>query len=313
MPIAAHILTFLNKEELRVLATTSPLFYRSAESGIRSPLDMACWEIGQRTFFHPESLPPGVNYKRLLLEPFPCAIDAEFWQENLGEVDDVPPIPRAFIEKAQKEFRLLLVPQSITIEVDVNCPVVLDATTARDGRQARLVEDPSRNDWESAGVNRKIRVPVTLNNIFILFSKCLKKECLPLSTSMSYTQRDILEQHGDIGVNFSYWTYQKKCLITPCWVSRNESGVQRTRDRNLQIVSLIDRLLYDLTNWVQNRKAPQVREVERTFALTHYDDGSIADGAYILWANSRDQFHVNIFQHYARVVVGVAMGIPPET
>ena len=90
--LAAHILSFLGKTDLRESNIVSHF--------VQIQTNIASKQMCKREHFLPESLPIGVTYTDLLLNRFPHAIGPEFWREHLGEVANVPPIPRRFIEPA---------------------------------------------------------------------------------------------------------------------------------------------------------------------------------------------------------------------
>jgi len=274
--LTGHVLSFLEPQDLRIVDSVSQLF-RWAVAGI-------CEERCRNEWFIPESLPPKVTLKQLILNQFPNAIRVDFFREYFGEVDMVPPIPRRFIEMAPRPgFKLVLIPEYITMSVGPNSPLMLDETIAVGGKKARLIEDPER---APQGEAREIRVPVTPNNYIMLAQTCLKKN-LPsqFGGRSKYSCRNVLDQNGDVGVGPSHWSYQKKDVIgfgKPYHSQPDgEKGqVEIAKDEGLEIVPLGDRIVFRLSSHIKSGKIPRSGHFERTSTVVH--DGRLHQ-ASIFW------------------------------
>jgi len=163
----ADILDFLEKNDLRKLKVIK-------NRSIRRELNTACYRACRRESFFPESLPKGITYIPFFLNRFPDVIGPKFWREYIGNVEDVPPIPREYIEMKpdfSRGVELVYRPEYVTIEVGAESPLMLEERAAANDRQSRLIEDPAKAPREA----RKIRVPVNENNIVLLTQKYLKK------------------------------------------------------------------------------------------------------------------------------------------
>ena len=300
--ITVHILSFLGEQDLRVVDAVSHLF--------RPSIDTLCRMRCQNKGFVPERLLPGVNYGQFLLNRFPDAIGVDFYQEHLGEVDTVP-VPGNFIEMAPRPgFKLVFIPEYITIDVDENSPLMLDETTAIHGKKARLIEAADR---ASRGQTGKIQVPVTPNNIILLFQKCLKKKS-PQQLAGIGSWPNILDQNGDIGVGPSHWSYQKENVIGlgKPYHSRPDGvkgQVEIARDEGLEIVPLGDRILFHWSSFIKSGKFLQGTYVERTSTAVQDNRGNSWQSVIWWWA-SDPVFHPSLAVKHTRCVVGAAARFP---
>jgi hypothetical protein len=304
--LLGHALGFLENQDLRVVDSVSHLF-RQEVAGI-------CEERCRNGTFIPKSLPPRVTCKQFLLHQFPNAIGVDFFREYFGEVDTVPPVPRRFIEMAPRPgFKLVLIPEYITITVDANSPLMLDESTAVDGKKARLIEDLAPQ-----GQAREIRVPVTPNNYIMLTQKCLKKN-LPSQFGgiHEYSWPNVFDQNGDIGVGPSHWSYQKEALIRHGSPYRSQPDgkkgqVEMAGEEGLEIVPLGDRILFYLATYTQSGKIPPSDYVERTSTVVRGDDGDLWQSC-IWWMASGPVFHLRLSSRYdcgLYYVVGAAAQVP---
>lgn len=265
-----HILGFLEKQDLRVVDSVSQVF--------RLLINADCPERCNNERFIPESLPFGVNHKQFLLNQFPNAIGGDFFEEYFGEIDTVPSIPRNFIEIAPRPgLKLVFIPEYITITVDENSPLMLDETTAVNGKKARLIEDPERAPQEQ---ERKIKVPVTPNNFILLAQKYLKKNRWPSQFGgiSEYIWPNVLDQNGDVGVGPSHWSYQKEDVIGLSKPYRSQPDgakgqVEMANDEGLEIVPLGDRIVFHLSSYIKSGKIPQSAHFERTSTVVLSDNG----------------------------------------
>jgi hypothetical protein len=302
--ITVHVLSFLEEQDLRVVDAVSHL--------LRPSIDSACRMRCQNKGFVPEHLPPGVNYRQFLLNRFPNAIGVDFYQEHLGEVGTVP-VPINFIEMAPRPgFKLVFIPEYITIDVDENSPLMLDETTAINGKKARLIEAANRSP---RGQTEKLQVPVTLNNIILLFQKCLKKNFPTQFAGLTRSSwRNALDQHGDIGVGPSHWSYQKEDVIglnKPYHSQPNgvKGQVEIARDEGLEIVPLRDRILFYLSSFIKSGKFPQETYAERTSTVVQ-DNGGNPWQSVIWWWASGPVFRLNLYSSADFYDVGVAVQFP---
>jgi len=284
--LTCNILSFLEDPDLRVAGAVSRLFRLSIEAVYED----RC----QNRRFIPESLPLGVNYKKFLLDQFPDAIGGDFFRECFGEVDTVR-VPRNFIEMAPRPgFKLVLIPEYITITVDANSPLMLDETTAVNGKKARLIEAPEM----APGLSRKIKVPVTPNNYAMLTQVCLKKN-LPLQFGGILGDPSVFDQNADVGVGPSHWSYQKKDVIglgkPYCSQPDGEKGqVEMANNEGLEIVPLGDRIVFDLSSYIKSGKIPQRAHFERTSTVVRSNDGTPWQASMFWWrlSNSNPVFRL---------------------
>jgi hypothetical protein len=302
--ITVHVLSFLGEQELRVVDAVSHLF--------RPSVDTACRMRCQNKGFVPEHLPPEVNYKQFLFNRFPNAIGVDFYQEHLGDVDIVP-VPIHFIEMAPRPgFKLVFIPEYITIDVDENSPLMLDETTAINGKKARLIEAADRAPRGQTG---KIQVPVTPNNIILLFQNCLKKNLLPQFAGITGSSwPNVLDQHGDIGVGPSHWSYQKEAVIGlgKTYHSRPDGvkgQVEVARDEGLEIVPLGDRILFHLSSCIKSGKFPQKTYIERT-STAFQDNGGNSRQSVIWWWAIGPVFRLDLYSTSDFSDVGAAVRFP---
>lgn len=304
--LTEHTLSFLGKQDLRVVDSVSRVF--------RPLINADCLERCNNERFIPESLPPGMNHKQFLLNQFPNAIGVDFFEEYFGEVDTVPPIPRNFIEIAPRPgLKLVFIPEYITITVDANSPLMLDETTAVDGKKARLIEDPER---APLGRSRKIKVPVTPNNYVTLTRTCLKKNLPSQFGGISgYSWLNVLDQNGDIGVGPSHWSYQKEDVIglgQPYHSQQDgEKGqVEMANDEGLEIVPLGDRIVFHLSSYIKSGKIPQSAYFERTSTVVLSNNGQPWQSS-IWWPASGPVFRLClILSHCDLYSVGAAARVP---
>ena len=302
-----HILSFLENKDLRVQDSVSRVF--------RPFIDTVCKERCQDERFIPESLPAGVNYKQFLLNRFPNAIGPDFFEEYIGEVDTVSPVPRHFIEMASRPgfklgFKLVFIPEYITITVDANSPLMLDETFAVDGKKARLIEDPER----APQGKRKIKIPVTPNNIILLTQKYLKKNFPSRFGGMhDFSWENVLNENGDIGVGPSHWSYQKEDVIGLGKPYHSQPGikgqVEIATDEGLEIVPLGERILFHLSSYIKSGKIPQSANVERTSTITHSDVGTPWQST-IRWPDPDSVFCLRLDYDYDFSHVGAAARVP---
>ncbi len=285
----------------------------SVSQAFRPLINADCLERCNNERFIAESLPPGVNHKQFLLNQFPNAIGANFFEEYFGEVDTVPPIPRNFIEIAPRPgLKLVFIPEYITITVDANSPLMLDETTAVDGKKARLIEDPER---ASLGLSRKIKVPVTPNNYVMLTQRCLKKNLPSQFGGISEDSwPNILDQNGDVGVGPSHWSYQKEDVIGLGKPYRSqpdgEKGqVEMANDEGLEIVPLGDRIVFYLSSYIKSGKIPQSAHFERTSTVVHSDNGYPWQ-SIIWWPASGPVFRLGLYCYCVSYGVGAAARVP---
>ncbi len=231
-----------------------------------------------------EALPSGVTYKDFFRR-FPDATGADVYRKYLGKVDTVP-VPKNLIEMAPRlGFKLVFIPEYITITVDKDSPLTLDKTTAVNGKQARLVEDPERASKEQA---REIKVPVTPNNMILLVQKYLKKYS-PASQFEGIDKnswQSVLNQNGDIGVGESHWSYQKEAVLGLRTPYRSQPGgekgqIEIAQSEGLEIVPLVHRILFHLLSYIKSGNPPQSDYFERT--STSVLDGSGRSWQSVIW------------------------------
>ena len=306
--VTAHILSFLENKDLRVQDSMSRYF--------RPSINLACRERCQNERFLPvlpEGLPAEVNYRQFLLNLFPNAIKADFFEEYFGEVDTVPRVPRNFIEMAPRPgFKLVFIPEYITITVDANSPLMLDEATAVNGKKARLIEN---RDRPLLGQARQIKVPVTPNNFILLAQKYLKKNLPSRFGGMhEYSWTNVLDQNGDIGVGPSHWSYQKEEIIGLGKPYRSQPNGMKgqeemARDQGLEIVPLGERILFHLSSYIKSGKIPQSANIERTSTVVPNDFGNPRQSS-IWWEASGPVFRLSLIIHYDVYFVGAAVRVP---
>ena len=289
--MTVHILSFLENKDLRVQDSVSHYF--------RPLINPACRKCCQNERFLPESLPPGVNYKQFFFHKFPNAIRSDFFEEYFGKVDTVPLVPINFIKMAPRPgFKLVFIPEYITITVDANSPLMLDETTAVNGKKARLIEGPKR---APLGLSREIKVPVTPNNIVLLAQKYLKKN-LPSRFSGMYNKSPdtVLDQNGDIGVGSSHWSYQQEDVIgfgrpyrsQPYGMKGQE---EMARGWGLEIVPVGERILFHLSPYIKSGKIPQTVNIEQTSTVVHSEGGGVSWQSSIGWHALDHDFYLNLY------------------
>ncbi len=244
--LIGRVLSFSNGRDLRIADSVSRVF--------RQEVARACEKLCRDRAFIPESLPPGVNYKHFALNRFPDAIRGDFFLKYFGNVGPVPPVPRRFIEMAPRRgFELVLIPEYITISVDPNSPLMLDTTSAVNGKKARLIADLER---APQGQAREIQVPVTLNNYIMLQTRLNINHSPQFEGIRVDSDPEILAQNGDIGVGPSHWSYQKNVVIA---IDRNyNSQLEMAREKKLEMVPLVDRILFRLANYTLLGKIPRL-------------------------------------------------------
>lgn len=278
----SHIFSFLRDSDLQNLILVN--------RALHSSMSLISQKLINSQKFIPESLPSDVNHKQFLFNKFPNAIKADFYQEHFGEVGIVPPVPRCFIEMAPRPgFKLIFIPEYITITVGPNSPLMLDETTAVNGKKARLIEDPKR---APQGQARKIIVPVTSNNMILLAQKYLKKNHSSQFGGISeYSWKNVLNQNGDIGVGRPHWSYQK------------EDVVRFGKYEGLEIVPLCDRILFHLLSYIKSGKIPAF--VERTSTIVNSNNGQPWPSS-IGWPVSGPVFHLSLFSTFTHFSFGDA-------
>ncbi len=175
-----------------------------------------------------EGTPSVAAYKTIFKDLLPRSLGPELYKRHLGDVGPVPPIPKEFITAAKisdvyddyvapwewvygrplKDTCLLtLTPSQITVTID-GTPQIL---------------------------------PVTLNNVIMLFQKCRPKI---LNATPSDFMREVLAQHGDVPVLRPHWTLQREDAV--CERENYANQQVYTRRAGFEIVSLIDRVLCEL-------------------------------------------------------------------
>ena len=153
----------------------------------------------------------------------------------------------------RRGFELVLIPEYITISVDPNSPLMLDTTSAVNGKKARLIADLER---APQGQAREIQVPVTLNNYIMLQTRLNINHSPQFEGIRVDSDPEILAQNGDIGVGPSHWSYQKNVVIA---IDRNyNSQLEMAREKKLEMVPLVDRILFRLANYTLLGKIPRL-------------------------------------------------------
>jgi hypothetical protein len=326
--LAAHIFAFLNDRDLRIVNIVNHSFC--------SAVHVACRFMCYKEGLIPINLQPNVvNYKQLVLHKWNDSIGPSFYQRYLGKVDVIVPIPQNFLE-ARSKFKLVYIPEYITIKLNKDSPFMLDDTTAIDGKMPRLVY---RNNetvfWreslqkkspfpskatKASGDMQAIQVPMTLNNILFL-ADIYYKPHKPGSTfdGQSIVRvQTILDKHGDVGIGPAHWSYQRKNVLG---VGKSYTEqVQLAHDKGLEILSLQERLLFHWLSYLQTGRFPQNHIVERTSTVTG-DDVSIRSSIWfqrclikgVHWSRlqSPDTYHcyVHILHLEQNRGTGVAAGV----
>jgi len=230
---------------------------------------------------------------------FPNALDERFYVKNLGDVGDVPSIPRAFIEASVKPDRLghfgelikdthklLLIPEYITITVEDSALILVAEGILQEDEGSRLIEGS-----EVIPGKRVIHVPVTLNNLPIL-----------IGTSTSHfigfaedCWRDILLQHGNKRVSAVHWSFQRVGVIGRGLSYSDQKHL--AEENGFDVVPLIDRVLFNFLEHVRSGAYLDDPFVARTSTLTRTSDTPPA-------------FIPTCVRAHGRVLLGVVVGYP---
>lgn len=232
--------------------------------------------------------------------------DVKVWEENIGQiVGDIPMIPKNYIEKARFSLPIFF-PASIAIEVDENSPLEL--------REGRLIENPdkmAREDeagLEPTGTKKELVVPVTLRNILLLAEKYSKKGPSQFN-GIKYVWDNIRDQHGDEGIS-DHWSSQLPQVQVRSLGDSYAKQNQKAQEKGLEVVSVLDRILFDLFRYMKSGKSPQSQYYEQTSTVT-LDNSNNPQRSIIGWTASGPSFRVSLFRNsYGIVDVGFTVGVP---
>jgi hypothetical protein len=249
------VLSFLDIEELEAIEVVSKAWASVAPRG---------WKILAKTLqMGVDPLPSGLSYRQIVKNLAPGSLGLQFYRDYFGgNALPVVPVPKSYIEasnqqdlakeseKIRDNFQLTFLPEFIRIVVPATCTLTLN-------EKGNLIEDPNAIGWE-----RKMDVPVTLNNMALLTERCLKQGDPTGFYKKSW--KNILDQHGDTRIQ-SHWFYPRKDLIGIGSSYDTQKGIAAAA--GLEISSFIDTAIYYLLRKIRLGDS-DIRYVARTSTET---------------------------------------------
>ncbi|OGN56817.1 MAG: hypothetical protein A3C42_02395 [Chlamydiae bacterium RIFCSPHIGHO2_02_FULL_45_9] len=303
--VIMHVLSFLNPSELAILERTNKALQEAAR---RSWQDQC---IIQGIILL--ATPDGITHRQIFKDLYPGIFGAQFYKDYLGNVGCVPPIPEKFIEMAhcpdplgnpgetiKSNYQLMLIPAFITITVGNDSSLTLD-------EKGKLVKAEIRNKLPS--FEKTLEIPVTLNNLAMLAKRALRRGN-QTSFFKGLSWCNIFQQHGDKPVRESRWSYQKKVVVgrgQPYNEQKNFAEGAR-----LEIVSLIERVLFNLLTYISSQNCPDDEYVVRTSTPTL--DSHVPPKPWqsiVWWPTSGPSARLGLTRdNFGDNGVGVAVGVP---
>lgn len=236
-----HIFSFLEPKEIAAVERTSKFWQEST---------LPCWKtLCIREKMIPEMSSPE-SYKKIFKNLYPDSFGPQFYKDYMGDIDSIPEIPQNYIQRStdpdlfergliKDTHQLVLIPAFITIQLSAESSLTLDD-------QERLVENPG-----AKGVERKIRVPVTINNISMIGEKCLKKGFRAKIIPKDHWITPDIERSGNRQVH-THWFYPRK---DPIGFNQDfQQQLSTAANANLEVPSIFDTAIYYLLREIHTGK-----------------------------------------------------------